>query len=402
VATQKEDLRKKFPGTPGEIVQYFSYVATEVRMLLAHMGYKSLDELIGRGDLLIRKTGDEFKPSKTDHVNLDAITTMLPNTKEDRAWLQHPKEPHSTTTLMDDVELLSNQDVRSVIESNSPEVTATLDGTESILADNEYRSTGARLSGAIAARYGNHGFQGKLTLHLHGYVGQSFGAFNIQGVNWIVEGEANDYLGKSMNGGEIILKPSQTFQDEQASKSLYVGDNIILGNTALYGATGGKLFAYGGAGERFGVRNSGCVTVVENVGDHACEYMTGGVVVCLGKTGKNIGAGMTGGLGFFYDDAAKNAPEAFERRVNKDVRIGPLCSSAGQAYLQDLLSEHWVKTRSEKAKYILENWKDEVNKFRQIVPPSEETSLYVTSDMPDSAECSPSVAAGQKVTQTVR
>merc|ERR1719393_86897 len=119
-----------------------------------------------------------------------------------------------------------------------------------------------------------------------------------------------------MNGGEIILKPSKTFRDEQTSKSLYVGDNIILGNTALYGATGGKLFAYGGAGERFGVRNSGCVTVVENVGDHACEYMTGGVVVCLGKAGKN-------------------APEAFERRVNKDVAIGPLCSTAGQAYLQE-------------------------------------------------------------------
>jgi len=303
---------------------------------------------------------------------------------------------------MDDVELLSNQDIQSVLESNSPEVTLTLSRKESILSDNEYRSTGARLAGAIAARYGNHGFHGKLNLHLHGYVGQSFGAFNIQGVNWIVEGEANDYLGKSMNGGEIILKPSKTFQDEQTSKSLYVGDNIILGNTALYGATGGKLFAYGGAGERFGVRNSGCVTVVENVGDHACEYMTGGVVVCLGKTGKNIGAGMTGGLGFFYDEAAKNAPEAFERRVNKDVAIGPLCSTAGQAYLQELLREHWVKTGSEKAKYILDNWKDEVKKFRQIVPPSEKTSMYVISEMPDSAECSPRVLTERLAAQKVR
>ena len=225
VATQRDELRKKFPGTPGEIVNYFSYVATEVRMLLAHMGYKSLHELIGRGDLLIRKTGDDFKPPKTDHLNLDTIT-MLPNTRENRAWLQHPKEPHSTTPLMDDVELLSNQDIQSVLESNSPEVTLSLSRKESILSDNEYRSTGARLAGAIAARYGNRGFHGKLNLHLHGYVGQSFGAFNIQGVNWIVEGEANDYLGKSMNGGEIILKPSKIFQDEQASKSLYVGDNL--------------------------------------------------------------------------------------------------------------------------------------------------------------------------------
>merc|ERR1719160_867759 len=259
VATQREDLRKKFPGTPGEIVTYFSYVATEVRMLLAQMGYKSLNEVIGRGDMLTRKPGDYFKVPKTDHLNVEAFTTMLPNTKEDRAWLKHPQKPHSTTPLMDDDVLLTNPEIQSVIAKNSPEITATLEGTKSIPADNEYRSTGARLSGAIAAKYGNRGFQGALNLHLHGYVGQSFGAFNIQGVNWIVVGEANDYLGKSMNGGEIIVKPSQIFQDEQASNSLYVGDNIILGNTALYGATGGKLFAYGGAGERFGVRNSGCV-----------------------------------------------------------------------------------------------------------------------------------------------
>merc|ERR1719387_3271860 len=201
-----------------------------------------------------------------------------------------------------------------------------------------------------------------------------------------------------MNGGEVVLKPSQTFQDKQSSNSLCVGDNIILGNTALYGATGGKLFAYGSAGERFGVRNSGCEAVVENVGDHACEYMTGGVVTCLGKTGKNIGAGMTGGLGFFYDEGSK---DAFARRVSKDVRIGKLCSSAGQSYLQQLLRDHWSKTGSEKAKRILDNWKDEVNKFRQIVPPSEEQNMYVVNDMPDIAECSSRVV-GERSTQKVR
>eukprot|EP00746_Dinoflagellata_sp_MGD_P001211 gnl/MRDRNA2_/MRDRNA2_102258_c0_seq1.p1 gnl/MRDRNA2_/MRDRNA2_102258_c0~~gnl/MRDRNA2_/MRDRNA2_102258_c0_seq1.p1 ORF type:complete len:1776 (-),score=315.85 gnl/MRDRNA2_/MRDRNA2_102258_c0_seq1:378-5705(-) len=400
VATQREDLRKKFPGTPEEIVTYFSYVATEVRMLLAHMGYKSLDDVIGRGDLLVRKTGDYFKVPKTEHVNLDAITTMLPDTKENRAWLQHPEEPHSTTTLMDDDTLLANKDILSAIDSNTPESIVTLAGKASIPADNEYRSTGARLSGVIAAKHGNYGFHGALNLHLHGYVGQSFGAFNIQGVNWVVTGEANDYLGKSMNGGEIVLKPSQTFQDEQASKSVYVGDNIILGNTALYGATGGKLFAYGGAGERFGVRNSGCVAVVENVGDHACEYMTGGVIVCLGKTGKNIGAGMTGGLAFFYEGETEDL-EGFERRVNKDVRIGRVCSSAGQAYLKDLLTKHVEKTGSKKAQNILDNFKTEVSRFRQVVPPSEEENIYVIPDLPDSAECSSLVqersAAAQKV-----
>jgi glutamate synthase (ferredoxin) len=290
-------------------------------------------------------------------------------------------KPHPTSPLTDDLDLLSNQAVQRAIEENNSIVTAALKEKESIQAENVYRSTGARLAGSIAAKYGNRGFKGGLSFHVTGYVGQSFGAFNVQGMNWLVEGEANDYVGKSMNGGEIILRPSSTFEKKQAALDRYVGENIILGNTALYGATGGKVFAYGGAGERFGVRNSGAEAVVESVGDHVCEYMTGGVIVCLGKTGKNIGAGMTGGLAFFYDENHSTKPEIFERRVNQEiVKIQSVTSKEGESYLRSLIEEYAEKTKSKKATKILENWTESLPRFRQLVPPAEKNNDYVINN----------------------
>jgi glutamate synthase (ferredoxin) len=219
---------------------------------------------------------------------------------------------------------------------------------------------GARVSGAIAQKYGNTGFGGQLNFTFKGSIGQSFGAFNLNGMHLTLIGEANDYVGKSLNGGEIVIKPSEASVYE-ASK------NVIVGNTCLYGATGGTLYANGIAGERFAVRNSKGQAVIEGAGDHCCEYMTGGVVVVLGGVGRNVGAGMTGGLGYFLDESGD-----FPTRVNPEiVQVQRVLSEAGAQQLKSLIAAHADRTSSLKAKKILANWESYLPKFWQVVPPSE-------------------------------
>jgi glutamate synthase (ferredoxin) len=228
---------------------------------------------------------------------------------------------------------------------------------------NTDRTVGSRLAGAIASEYGDSGFEGQINLNFQGSVGQSFGAFILPGLTLTLHGEANDYVGKGMHGGEIIIKPP-------ADATYNSAENVIVGNTCLYGATGGVLFARGLAGERFAVRNSKGTAVIEGAGDHCCEYMTGGVVVVLGKVGRNVGAGMTGGLGYFLDEDG-----SFPELVNKTiVKIQRVATEAGAKQLYDLIKAHSDRTGSPKAQLILQNWSEYLLKFWQVVPPSEADS----------------------------
>ncbi|WP_237396891.1 glutamate synthase large subunit [Okeania sp. KiyG1] len=357
VATQQEKLRKKFTGIPENVVNFFWFIAEEVRSILAKLGYRSLSEVMGRADLL--KVRENVQLTKTAALNLDCLL-KLPDTSSDRGWLNHGTV-HSNGSVLDDV-LLDDREIQAAIR-NQGTVTKTIELV------NTDRTVGARLAGAIAARYGNTGFEGQINLMFNGSAGQSFGAFNLPGMTLTLRGDANDYVGKGMHGGEIIIKPPAKTGYDPAR-------NVIIGNTCLYGATGGILFANGQAGERFAVRNSMGKAVIEGAGDHACEYMTGGVIVCLGKTGRNVGAGMTGGIAYFLDEDGD-----FPARVNNEiVSIQRVCTPEGEAQLQDLISLHVDRTGSEKAKIILASWSEYLPKFYQVVPPSEACTPQASVD----------------------
>ena len=357
VASQKDELRKRFPGTPEHVVNFFLFIAEEVRSLLARLGYQSLNDIIGRADLL--NVREEVKLTKTHALNLDCLT-QLPDTRSDRTWLVH-ETVHSNGAVLDD-ELLNDPEVQAAIQHQ-------LNLTKDVRVINTDRTVGTRLAGAIAKQYGNSGFGGQITLNFTGAVGQSFGAFNLPCMSLNLVGEANDYVGKGMHGGEISIKPTAeaTFDPSQS---------VIIGNTCLYGATGGRLFANGQAGERFAVRNSLAEAVVEGVGDHGCEYMTGGVVVVLGRAGRNVGAGMTGGLAYFLDEDG-----SFQAKVNPEiVSVQRVITSAGEQQLKELIEAHAERTDSPKAKTILENWSDYLPKFWQVVPPSEKDTPEANPD----------------------
>ena len=351
IASQKEEMRKRFTGIPDHVVNFFYFIAEEVRSLLAKLGYRSLSEVIGRADLLTVRS--EVKLNKTQALNLDCLT-KLPDTKVNRSWLVHEKV-HSNGSVLDD-QLLADADIQAAIQDQG-EVSKT------VTVVNTDRTVGARLTGAIAHQYGDNGFTGQINLNFQGSVGQSFGAFNLDGVILNLVGEANDYVGKGMNGGEIIIKPP-------ANATYNPAENVIVGNTCLYGATGGALFANGLAGERFAVRNSKGTAVIEGAGDHCCEYMTGGVIVVLGKVGRNVGAGMTGGLAYFLDETG-NFPDLVNHAI---VKVQRVVSDVGRQQLYDLIKTHADRTGSPKAQEIIANWAEYLPKFWQLVPPSEAES----------------------------
>lgn len=349
VATQQERLRARFPGIPAHVVNFFTLVAEETRQLLAKLGYHSLNEVIGRSDLL--KVRSDARLTKTESLNLDCLLN-LPDGRSDRSWLQH-EEVHSNGAVLDD-EILADSEIKQAIERQG-----TVSKTYRIV--NTERSVGARIAGVIAQKYGNDGFEGEIKLNFQGAAGQSFGAFNLPGVNLHLEGEANDYVGKGIYGGEIVIVPPQNanYQPE---------DNAIIGNTCLYGATGGVLYANGRAGERFAVRNSTAKAVIEGAGDHLCEYMTGGVIVVLGSVGRNVGAGMTGGLAYILDPSL---PEKLNPEI---VKIQRVATAAGAEQLKSLIETHVERTNSPKGKLILANWDSYLGQFWQVVPPSEADS----------------------------
>jgi glutamate synthase (ferredoxin) len=359
VATQQERLRQRFSGIPDHVVNFFYFIAQETRSLLAHLGYHSLGEIIGRTDLLQARPGGQV--SKTAGLHLNTLLN-LPPVKSDRTWLQ-PNPVHSNGPVLDDT-LLADALLLQAINSQG-----TYRKTLPIL--NTDRSVGARIAGLIAKKYGNDGFEGEIKLNFQGAAGQSFGAFNLPGMVLHLTGEANDYVGKGMYGGEIVVVPPSEI-------TYLAADNAILGNTCLYGATGGTLYAQGRAGERFAVRNSKAQAVIEGAGDHCCEYMTGGVIVVLGQVGRNVGAGMTGGLAYFLDEDGSLA-----QKVNKEIiKIQRVQTPAGAAQLQSLISNHVERTGSPKGKQILAHWDTYLPQFWQAVPPSEAESEQVKSPHP--------------------
>jgi glutamate synthase (ferredoxin) len=351
VATQKENLRKRFPGVPEHVVNFFLFVAEEVRQLLSVLGVARLEDLIGRSELLRPRA---VSLVKTRTLDLSCLITPIP-AAADRSWLQHGDLAHSNGPILED-QLLADPELMAAIEGHGCVA-------RSLAIVNTDRSVGARLSGEIAARHGNTGFAGQLDLNFEGAAGQSFGAFGVQGMNLRLVGDANDYVGKGLNGGRLTVVPPAGVNDP--------GNQVILGNTCLYGATGGELFALGRSGERFGVRNSGAAAVVEGAGDHCCEYMTGGVVVVLGSTGRNVGAGMTGGVAFILDEAGGLA-----ERVNAEiVSICPLSTPEQEAVLKPLLAAHLELTGSAKAAAILADWDGWKSRFMLLVPPSEKVAM---------------------------
>eukprot|EP00985_Skeletonema_marinoi_P003887 scaffold1696_cov79-Skeletonema_marinoi.AAC.1 len=272
VTSQKEELRKKFPGTPEHVVNFFMFVAEEIRELMAHLGYSKFEDLIGRADLLKESDEQLARIAKTKGVTLSGFFGSIPESKDDRAFLR--ATPAEGGGLKDSVvhvnggssdldrEMCNHEDVKAAIEKNSGDTAVSFN------IKNTDRSTCAMLAGDISRQYGNKGLDGNLNINIFGSAGQSFGAFTLPGMKLRLTGEANDYVGKGMHGGEIVVLP-------EADAGFVAADSSIVGNACLYGATGGDFHANGRAGERFCVRNSGAYAVCEGTGDHCCEYMTG-------------------------------------------------------------------------------------------------------------------------------
>ena len=342
VATQDPELRKRLRGKPEHIISFMRFVAREVREHLAALGLRSLDAAVGRADLLrVNKAIDFWKAA---HLDLSRI--LRPEALPVNAS-QHRPAPIAT---YDDTLLPA---ARPALESGHP---VTISGT----IGNTQRAVGTRLSYHIASQYGHSGLpDDTLTISLTGTAGQSFGAFLARGITLRLQGQANDYVGKGLSGGKIIITP---FAD--SAENYIPGDNVIAGNVLLYGATGGKVFIRGQVGERFAVRNSGASAVVEGTGDHCCEYMTGGCVVILGPTGHNFGAGMSGGYAYVWDEQ-----HLFDRYCNLDmIDLDPVTDPADIERLRSLLEEHARYTGSARARRILDDFENSLPNFVKVFP----------------------------------
>ncbi len=348
VATQREDLRAKFRGKPENVVKYFNAVAEEVRQILASLGYRSIDEIVGRTDLL--EQIEDPDNSKSKFIDLSGLLHDPDPSRE--AARYNTRGTNDSPGHAGSLDHLILQDAREAILGRRKNFSGIYK------VKNVHRNIGTRLAGEVAYLKGGVGLApGTLDLTFKGSAGQSFGAFLVPGIRLKLIGETNDYVGKGMNGGEIVV-----FPDEKAKYEWH--DNFIVGNTCLYGATGGHFFAAGRAGQRFAVRNSGAIAVVEGAGDHGCEYMTGGAVAVLGPTGRNFGAGMSGGLAFVFD-----SDNTFKHRYNPDmVDIVPLEIEEEIDSLQNLLELYQQSTGSPRARQILKNWKDSVPRFFKVVP----------------------------------
>jgi len=369
VTSQKEQLRKKFPGTPEHVVAFFNFVAEEVRELMAHLGYSKFEDLIGRADILTESPTQIARVAKTKGVRMGPFFSGIPDSKNDRSWLMSNEDP--TGRKEDNVHkngFSSELDRKIVADPDIIKVIAENEGVATINVNikNTDRSTCAMITGDIARAYGNNGFKGRVNVNLFGSAGQSFASFVLPGLYVRLEGEANDYVAKGLHGGEVVIVPDR-------NAGFTASESSIIGNACLYGATGGDFHANGRAGERFAVRNSGAYAVTEGAGDHCCEYMTGGVVIVLGPVGRNVGAGMTGGIGYFYDDN-----NAFGERLNTEiVKKQRIVTKEGEAQLKTIIERHFEKTGSEKAEAILNDWENEVGNFWQVYPPSEAETPFV-------------------------
>jgi glutamate synthase (NADPH/NADH) large chain len=343
IATQDPELRKNFKGKPEHLINFFTFLAMEVREYMAQLGFRTINEMVGRVDKLeVNDAIDHWKASKLD------LSAMLY-----RPDMPSRIKPYCVIAqdhgLDKSIDYRLIQLAQKAIEDKSP-VTASF---EIKTLD---RTVGAMLSGEIAKKYGNDGLpEDTIVFNFNGSAGQSFGAFGAKGLTLVLEGEANDYVGKGLSGGKIVVKTPENASYEQDK-------NFIAGNTILYGATSGKLFVNGLVGERFAVRNSGASAVVEGVGDHGCEYMTGGVVTIIGAAGRNFAAGMSGGVAYVLDEA-----KDLENKCNKELVEIVALEDEDADIVYEMIKEHFELTNSKKAEKILNNWEKYRKKFKKVI-----------------------------------
>jgi glutamate synthase (NADPH/NADH) large chain len=349
VATQHNVLRSKyFTGLPEMVVNYFQFVAQEVREILASLGVRSIQDIIGQTEFLRILEGETPRQRKLD------LAPILSTAGLARDVPQYCATPSNTP--FDKGELAER-----MVSEMLPAIEGKTGGEWSYEVRNYNRSLGARISGEIARRWGNYGMEDSpLAVRLTGNVGQSFGVWNAGGLHMYLEGDANDYVGKGMAGGKLVLRPPRSAR--------YVAkDTIIMGNTCLYGATGGHLYAAGVAGERFAVRNSGAIAVIEGAGDHCCEYMTGGVVCVLGRTGVNFGAGFTGGFAYVLD-LDRNFVDRYNHELIDISRIHAESMQSHLQHLENLLEQHVAETGSAWAEEIVNDLRSYIGKFWVVKP----------------------------------
>jgi len=349
IATQRPELRAKFAATPEMVASYLLYVAEEVRRRLGALGLRSVDEAVGRVDLLRRRSTSDPRADVLDLVPLLARGGDGPS-----RFAGEPLPPADGGELG---ELLAWDAEPALEEARLLELSYRI--------ANGDRTVGARLGGELARRFGSGPPPGRVRASFQGTAGQSFGAFLAHGVRLSLTGEANDCVGKGMSGGRIAVRPPA---DD-------AGDPVLIGNTALYGATGGELFCAGGAGERFAVRNSGAVAVVEGTGDHACEYMTNGVVVVLGETGRNVGAGMTGGELFVHDP-----DERLPLRLNGELVANGRPTADDLDFVRELVARHARSTGSARAAALLARWEQEAGRWWRVAPRAEVAELQSAAE----------------------
>ncbi|CAI8023395.1 Ferredoxin-dependent glutamate synthase 1 [Geodia barretti] len=345
IATQDPELRKRFAGQPGHLVNYFYFVAEELREIMAQIGVRTVAEMVGRVDKLeTRQAVDHWKASGID---LSRLLVIPPRTERVQTYCCITQD-HGLERALD----------HQIISQAQPAIDHGEPVEINLPVSNSNRTVGAMLSGRLAQKYGEAGLpDATIKINLEGSGGQSFGAFLSPGVSINLAGDTNDYMGKGIGGGRIVIVPP-------AESGFVPEDNIIIGNVALYGATGGDVFIRGRAGERFAVRNSGARAVVEGLGDHGCEYMTGGVVAVIGSAGRNFGAGMSGGVAFVYDP-----DRDFHIRFNDGMAdLENLEAPEDIDLLHQLLSEHLDRTGSGPAERILADWNDSIGKFRKAMP----------------------------------
>lgn len=345
VATQNEELRKRFKGRSEYVVNFFKFLAQEIRETLAEIGVRSLDEIIGRADMLhVKPEHDTFKTSHLDFSKL----LYMPAEAKTNAIINVAKQKHDIANVLD----------RQIISRAYPAIEDEMPVELEFPINNTDRAVGAMLSGVIAAKYGNAGLpDNTIRCTFKGSAGQSFGAFLSHGISFRLEGDANDYVGKGLSGGKIVIVPP-------SGSSFAPEDNIIAGNTLLYGATAGEIYINGRVGERFCVRNSGATAVVEGVGDHCCEYMTGGRTVVLGTTGRNFAAGMSGGVAYVW-----NPNGDFDYFCNMEmVELSLIDDMADNRELYRLIGNHFKHTHSPLAGRMLDDWQTYVDQFIKVIP----------------------------------
>ena len=373
VATQREDLRNRFPGQPDHVINYMTFIAQELRELMAELGVTELDELVGRPELLTQRETDH---EKAKHLDLSSVIAEPAGD----ARMKTRAQTHSGIEELLDWELI--EEASPAIEDGTP-VALTRD------IENVDRTVGATLSNRVVSAHGGEGLpDDTVTCRFDGHAGQSFGAFLAPGVTMELTGAANDYVGKGLSGGRLVLStPADAGYDPT--------ENVVAGNVCLYGATAGEAYVNGVAGERFGVRNSGVRAVVEGVGDHGCEYMTGGVVAVLGDTGRNFAAGMSGGVAYVYDP-----DDRFDARVNRNmVSVSRDLDASDERMLRRLVENHHAYTDSERAAELLDDWAAALDDFVRVFPDAyadviaEGKGSDVREDPPAPADAVPEAAA---------